>query len=858
MFGVLLEIKSLKKKLSLCPMIKNTITLFAILLFSFGVKAEVKNDTIYSPKIDYNAPRMYTIAAITVRGIKHLDSNVIKQLSRLEVGDEIQIPGDDISLVVKRLYKQNLFADVQIVADKVVGNKVYLAIVLKERPKLTTINFKGIKSKESKKLKERTALSKGGYLTANLINKVEQIVKNYYKEKGFYNIAMEVSKSKDTITPDGMRLDITINKKNKVRIKNVFVNGNKKISDGVLKRSMKKTRERSLINIFHSAKYSPKKFKEDKVKLVEKYNELGFRDAKIISTEVKKLSDKWVDVYVNVAEGERYYFNDIQWVGNTVYPSEYLTRYLKIKKNDIYNKKLLDKRMFSDEDAVSNLYYDNGYLFSRMIPREIVYGKDSINLEVSVIEQNQAKFNKIEIAGNDRTHEHVVRRELFTYPGDLFSISNVKRSMRELANLGLFNPETLKPDIQPNPENGTADITYMVEEKPSDQIELSGGYGGGTVIASVGLKFSNFSIRNIFNKKAWKPLPVGDGQTLQLRIQTNGKYYSQYSFSFVEPWLGGTKRKRLSVSGYMSNQTRLTSAYQVSQVNPNRDQKFRVWGASVGLSRRLRWPDNNFYLSNSLNFQRYELDNWGGFYQFTNGNSNLLSFSTELSRVSIDNPIYTRQGSSFSIGLQFTPPYSSFDNKDYKSMDETNPEKFNWVEFHKWTFKGKVYTPLTRNRKLVMYMRTEYGFLGYYNKNKRSPFEGYSVGGDGMSGYVSYGNDVIGVRGYTNNSLTPVGQDGRRSTGNIYGKMTMELRYPLSLEQSATIYVLGFLEAGNSWYDFKDFEPFNLYKSGGVGVRIFLPIFGMLGIDWAYGFDEVSGQPGANGAQFHFVLGREF
>lgn len=850
--------RKFEKRVIFVPMIKKTITLFAIFCLCFGVKAEMKNDTIYNPKVDYNAPRIYTIADIDVRGIEYLDASVIKQLSRLKVGDEIQIPGDDISLVIKRLYKQNMFGDVQVVADKIIGNDIYLAIVLKERSKLTKINFSGIKKSEIEKLKERTSLSKGGYLTANLLNKIEQIVKKYYKEKGFYNVSMDITKTRDTLSNSGMYLNVDIKKKNKVRIANVFIKGNKKVPTGVLKGAMKKTRERSLVNIFHSAKYLPKKFKEDKVKLIEKYNELGFRDAHINSSEVKEISDKRVDIYIDLTEGERYYFNKIQWVGNTVYPSEYLTHHLKLKNGDVYNKKLLDKRMFSDEDAVSNLYYDNGYLFSRMIPREIVRGKDSIDLEISVIEQSQARVNKVGIKGNDRTHEHVIRRELFSYPGDLFSISNVKRSMRELANLGLFNPETLKPDIQPDGENGTADITYLVEEKSSDQIELSGGVGGGTVLASVGLKFSNFSIRNVFNKKAWRPLPTGDGQTLTLRVQTNGKYYSQYSFSFIEPWLGGKKRNQLNVSGYMSNQTRLSSAYQVSEVDPNKDQKFRVWGASLGLTRRLKWPDNNFYLSNSINFQRYELDNWGGFYQFIDGSSNLLSFSTEFFRVSTDNPIYTRQGSKFSIGLQFTPPYSTFEDKDYSKIDESNPDKYNWVEFHKWTFKGKIYTPLNRNRKLVLYMGTEYGFLGYYDKNKRSPFEGYSVGGDLMSGYVAYGTNVIGVRGYHNNSLTPIGDDGRRSTGNVYGKMTMELRYPLSLAQSATIYVLGFVEAGNSWYDFKDFEPFNLYKSAGVGVRIFLPIFGMLGIDWAYGFDEVTGQPSANGAQFHFVLGQQF
>ncbi len=563
-------------------------------------------------------------------------------------------------------------------------------------------------------------------------------------------------------------------------------------------------------------------------------------------------------ININVDEGNRYYFNNVLWVGNTVYPSAFLSNVLKIQKGDVYNKKMLDERLTTDEQAVSNLYYDNGYLFSRLMPKEIIRGKDSIDLEVSVIEGKQARINKVTISGNDRTHEQVLRRELYVYPGDLFSKTKIIRSIRGLANLGLVNPEKLQPDVQPNPENGTADIAFPVEEKPSDQIEVSGGVGGGNVIASVGLKFSNFSIRNIFNKEAWHPLPTGDGQELSLRIQSNGKYYSQYSFSFREPWFGGKKPNSFSVSGYMSNQTRLSSYYSVSDVNPGEDQRFRVWGASIGLGRRLKWPDNYFVLSNTINFQRYELDNWGGFYQFTNGSSNLLSFSTNLTRSSIDNPLYTRTGSTFSLGLQFTPPYSKFNDTDYGALKEDDPDKFRWVEFHKWTFKGKVYTPLSQNRKFVLYAGTEYGFLGYYDKNKRSPFEGYSVGGDGMSGYTTFGTDMIKLRGYENNSLTPLGDDGRRTTGNLYGKMTMELRYPLSLEQSATIYVLGFAEAGNCWYNFEDFEPFNMYRSAGVGVRIFLPMFGLLGIDWGYGFDEVPNQPSASGAQFHFILGQEF
>ncbi len=839
-------------------MIKKIGTIAFLLAFSIAVVWASKTDTIYNLKVDYNAPVNYTVAALRVEGVEKLDKDVIKQLFRISEGDELQVPGDDISVGIRRLYKQGLFSDIKLIADKVEGNTIYLTLKVKERPQITKVNFTGVKSTEQKKLSERTALSSGSYLTANLKNRIEQIVKNYFKEKGFYNVGVGFTQAVDPNIPNGVVLSVNVNKNQVVKVKKITINGNENLSKYRLIHAMKKTKEKNWRYFFRSKKYSEKEFKKDRVSLIDKYNEFGFRDAKIKSYEVTKVDNKHVNINIDVEEGNRYYFNDILWVGNTVYPSDFLSKVLKVDKGDIYNKKLLSKRLNEDEDAVSNLYYDNGYLFSHMMPKEIIRGKDSIDLEISVIEGKQARINEVNITGNDRTHEQVLRRELYVYPGDLFSKTKIIRSIRELANLGLLNPENLQPDIQPNPENGTADITFPVEEKSSDQIEVSGGYGGGTVIASVGLKFSNFSVRNIFNKEAWHPLPTGDGQTLSLRVQSNGKYYSQYSFSFLEPWLGGKKPNAFSLSGYMSNQTSLNSSYIVSDVNPDRDQRFRVWGASVGLRKRLKWPDNYFMLATALNYQRYELKNWGGFYEFTNGSSNLLSMSTTLSRISVDNPLYTRTGSKFSLGLQFTAPYSWLDGKDYANMKESDPQKYKWIEFHKWTFSGKLYTPLSRNRKLVLYAGTEYGFLGYFDKNKRSPFEGYSLGGDGMSGYTRYGTDMIKLRGYENNSLTPTDDKGKVTTGNLYGKMMLELRYPLSLEQSATIYILGFAEAGNAWYNFNDFEPFNMYRSAGVGVRIFLPMFGLLGIDWGYGFDEVPGNPGANGAQFHFVLGQEF
>nr|WP_320118341.1 outer membrane protein assembly factor BamA [uncultured Marinifilum sp.] len=835
-------------------MIKRLTFIFTLFLSITALAQET--DTIYNPTLHYSSPKKFELGGVTVSGVKHLESNVLVQISGLRVGADIEVPGEKVTKAIKKLYKQGLFSDIQITATKLIDKKIYLNINLQERPRLSDVTYNGTSKSETNKLKEKLKLQKGSQVTDFLIANTKTIVENYFKEKGFFNIDVSVLQRDDPSEENSVIIDINMNRNNKIKIKNIFIEGNTALNDKKVKKAIKGSKEKRIKNFFKSAKYIEDKWKEDKITLIEKYNEEGYRDAIILSDSVEQVSDDRVNLYLKLKEGNQYFFNDITWVGNTVYTAFDLERVLKIKKGDVYNQTYLDERLSSDDDAVSNMYLDRGYLFFNVNPVEKVVGKDSINLEMRMIEGKQATIDRVNIVGNTKTHEHVARRELYTYPGELFSKSDIIRSVRELAQLGHFDPEAINPDIKPHPESGTVDITYELEEKANDQIELSGGWGAGMIIGTVGLKFSNFSIRNIFNKEAWSPLPTGDGQTLSIRAQTNGSYYNSYSISFTEPWLGGKKPTSLSTSIYYSQQSGYSRSYNYYTTYGNdSDQSQKIFGASVGLARRLKWPDDYFSLYNEVSYQNYNLNNWQ-YYLISDGTSNNFSFTTTLSRSSIDNPLYTRRGSSFSLSLKFTPPYSWFEDLDYARADDD--ELYKWVEYHKWTFKGKMYNGLlAKNDKLVLYTGAEFGYLGYYDKDKRSPFEGFEVGGDGMSGYSMYGSDNIGLRGYENGSLTPVTTDGRRLGGNVYSKFTAELRYPLSLSQSATIYALAFAEAGNAWYDFEDFQPFNLKRSAGVGLRIFLPMFGLLGIDYGYGFDEAN-QSGQNGGQFHFVIGQQF
>ncbi len=850
-------------------MIGKVILGILIIFFAVGKVVAQDSGTTSHPDVFYSSPKTYVIGGIEVTGLgDQYDPGTLIQLTGLQFGSEIKIPGDAITKAIKRLYSQGLFSDISISVDRVEGNKVFLIMNLIERHKLSGINYIGIKKSEETKIKEKINPLPGTQVTDNMVSNLKHIIEKYFKEKGYYNMDVKVLQRDDPSASNFVILDVSVERKSKIKISEVVITGNEEVKDRRLKGAMKKTKEKSLVNFFKSSKYIETNYEDDKYNLLDKYNELGYRDASIIADSVVQVSPNRVKVYIDVEEGNKYFYNNITWVGNTVVDSEKLSRLLNISKGDTYNKKYFEERLKDDEDAVANYFYLNqGYLFFQAMPIETVVGKDSINVEIRLLEGPQATIDRVIIKGNDRTHEHVIRRELYTYPGELFSREDIIRSVRELANLGHFDPEKIIPNpVNPNQESGTVDIEYSLEEKATDRIEISGGWGAGMIIGSVGLTFNNFSMRNIFNWETYRPLPQGDGQTLSLKAQTNGKYYSSFSISFREPWLGGKKPNSLSVSAYYSRQTGYTNKYYKSYLvghlrsKDTHDESMSTFGLSVGLGRRIKWPDDYFTMYTEVAYQRYVLKKWA-YYIIQDGSSNNLSFAVQLRRSSIDNPLYTRRGSDFTLGLTFTPPYSWFTSKDYSSPNIKDRDKYRWIEFHKWKFQGKVFMPLDRNEKLVLYAGAQYGYLGHFDKHKRSPFEGYEMGGDGMSGYSLYGREYVGLRGYGNGSLTNAGSSflaPNSSDASLYSKLTMEVRYPISLAQSATIYALAFLEAGNSWYELKDFEPFNLYRSAGVGLRVFLPMFGLLGIDWGYGFDKVPGRNDAAGSQVHFVLGQEF
>ena len=799
------------------------------------------------PVIDYSSPREYNVREITISGINHLDPNVVRNLSGLQVGSMISVPGDDITQAIRKLWGMGLFSDVNITTTKIEGTEIELDIALKEPPRLSVLAIEGAKRGELTELNEKLQLRSGSLVNENTIRNAKDMIMKYYVEKGFFNTGVDITMTDDPSMPNRVRLNIDITKNERVRISEIYFSGNEYFADSRLQRLMKNTKKRSLRNLLKSSKYISADLKEDKEGLITFYNSQGFRDAAILSDTVYSVSENRINIEVEINEGIQYFFRDISWVGNTKYPSEYLQAVLRIEKGDIYDQTLLEERLRIDEDAVSSHYLDDGYLFFGVTPVEIRIDNDSIDLEMRIREGDQATINRIIITGNTKTNEHVIRRELRTRPGDLFSKTALMRSQRELATLGHFDPERLGINPLPNPNDGTVDIEYVVEEKGNDQLEISGGWGAGMLIGTLGVRFSNFSTRNILRKEAWRPLPSGDGQTLSLRLQSNGSYYQAYNLTFIEPYVGGTKPNSLNFSVFHTIQTNKFNR------NVKDFSSIKISGASLGMGRRLNWPDDFFTLYNEISFQNYNLDDWFGQFLFQDGNSNNLSVRTSFGRNSVDQPIYPRMGNSFNLTIQITPPYSLLNNKDYASM--TVQEKYRWIEYHKWTFRGDWYTSLAGN--LVLSTSARVGILGYFNKDiGPSPFESFDLGGDGMSGYNLYGRETIGLRGYENGSLTPIVNANK--AGNIYNKFTLELRYPVSTNPNAFIYPLIFLEAGNAWYDFTDFNPFVVKRSAGVGIRAFLPMFGMLGIDWAYGFDEVPGRPGANKGQFHFVLGQQF
>lgn len=841
-----------------------------------SVKDSALNANKNLPSIDYLNPKQYEIAEITISGKNNYEDYVLIGFSGLSVGQKITIPSDDISNVIKRFWKQGLFSNVQVEIVSVLDNKIWLNIQLDQRPKVSQINFHGVKKKEKEELEKSIGLSKGSQVSPYLIDKAEKHIKNYFIEKGYFYTSANI-KVQDDPKENTSVVDIGVDKKLKVKVDHLIIKGNNNLSTRKVDAAMKKTNDKhNILNFFRSKKFLPKEFENDKITLIEKYNELGYRNAEIVSDSVSRNSDnKTVNVYVTVNEGTKYHFGNITWIGNSIYSTDFLNQVLGIKRGEIYNQKRLNQRISEDEDCVNNLYLNNGYLFFNLQTIEKSVRQDSIDFEMRITEGRQATINKVDIIGSDYLYENVVRRELRTKPGDLFNKSDIMRSMREIAATGHFATEQGKMDIKVNPNmsDGTVDLAYVLESKRNDQIELSAGYGSTGVVGTVSLKFTNFSIQNIFNGKSYRPLPQGDGQTLTLKAQTNGMYYQSYSVSFLEPWLGGKRPNSLSLSAYYSIQTGVSSAYSSSyssyyssyydsnsynswySSSYDPDKYIKTLGLSAGLGTRLNWPDDYFSIYGQLSYQNYNLSNWE-YFAFETGHANNLNLSLTLSRNSLDQPIYTRKGSDISFSVASTLPYSLFDNKDYSTA--TDAEKYAWIEYYKIKIKGKLFTPISSNSKLVLLSRAEYGFLGYYDINRRSPFETFYMGGDGTTGYSStYATETVSLRGYSNGSLTPYYSNGSYA-GNLYTKLSMELRYPLLLQESSVIWILGFVEAGNCWTNFDEFNPFELKRSAGIGLRLYMPMFGLLGIDWGYGFDEINGSSSHSGSQFHFVIGQEF
>jgi len=855
-----------------------------------GLNAAAQGKIVY-PDISYaGTPKTLVLGGINVSGIEGYEDYMLAGISGLSVGQEIMVPGNEITDAVKRYWRHGLFSDVKISADSIVGDKIYLHISLAMRPRVSVINYVGLKKSEREDMENKLGLLKGAQITPNMIDRAKILAKRYFDDKGFKNADIEIRQRDDVSNKNQVILDVIIDKKEKMKVRDIIIEGNaqlssSKIKGGFLRKgAFAKTHEAGkLSSLFKAKKFTPERWATDKKKLIEKYNELGFRDATILEDTVWNADEKHVNIHIKVDEGKKYYLRNITWVGNTVYSTDYLNALLGMKKGDVYDQKLLNKRLTEDEDAVGNQYWNHGYLFYNLQPTEVNIVGDSIDLEMRIVEGQQAHLNKVRINGNDRLYENVVRRELRTKPGDLFSKEALQRSARELATMGHFDAEKVSPDVRPNYEDGTVDINWNLEQKSNDQIEFSLGWGQTGLIGKIGLKLNNFSMRNLFgkNKERRGLLPIGDGETLSLGVQTNGKYYQSYNASYSTAWLGGKRPLQFNVSVFYSKQTGVSSNYYNNNsryayynslngygssyynnyenyYDPN--QYIQMLGASVGWGKRLRWPDDFFVLSMDLSYTRYMLKNWR-YFIMSNGNANNINLGLTLSRNSTDNPMFPRKGSEFMASVSVTPPWSKWDGKDYRNLanDPKSPtfakeqqEKYRWVEYHKWKFKSKTYTALSGGQKcFVLMSRVEFGLLGSYNSYKKSPFETYYMGGDGMSGYsTGYAEETIGLRGYENGSLTPYGAEGY-----AYTRMALELRYPFMLGNT-TIYGLGFAEAGNAWTDTRKFNPLQLKRSAGLGVRIFLPMVGLMGIDWAYGFDKVYGTKG--GSQFHFILGQEF
>ncbi len=828
------------------------------LLYCLIIQAQEKN-------INYAEPQIFEVGGIIVKGANHLNEKTLIAISELSIGENIKIPGDAITNAIKKLWDQGLFSDVSISIDKKINNSIFLSINLKEHARLSQFKFKGKKISKSDitNLKEELKLMRGKVLTQNLIQNSLQKISKYYVNKGFYNVQVGYVTNIDSSVVNGKNLIFNINKGDKMKIKEIYIKGRKKIandkhsllnpndsvyalSNKKIKKSMKDTKVKNFWRFWKTSKFIDENWTNDKKNIIEKYNQIGYRDAQITHDTSYINDDNTITIEITINEGKPYRFGSIDFIGNSIYSSSFLYQKLGIKEGDIFDQSILNSRLFADPEGtdISSLYLDDGYLFFNATPIETSINDNKIDLEIRIYEGEQARISNVKVKGNTKTNDHVIMREIRTRPGDLFKRSDIMRSQRELAQMQYFNPEKFDVKVDPDGVRNEVDITYVVEEKSSDQIQLQGGWGAGRVVGSLGLSFNNFSTKNFFKKEKWTPLPSGDGQILSLSASSNGIYYQNYNIAFTEPWLGGKKPNSLSVSLYKSISSN-------GQQGDSR-QAIEIAGLTIGLGKRLKFPDDYFTLYNAINLQQYKLINNQSFFSFSNGYSNNINYNIKIGRNSTDQLIYPRRGSNFSLSLKITPPYSMFDGiDDYSSISDQ--EKYAWIEYYKWKFKSSWFSAFSE--KLVLNTRVEMGLLGAYNNNLGvAPFERFYVGGDGMSGmgYQFDGRELISLRGYSNNSISP------QTGATIYSKYTTELRYAISLNPSSTVYALAFLEAGNAWDSFDNYNPFQVKRSAGFGVRLMLPMIGMMGLDYGWGLDDIVGRPDANGGQFHFSIGQQF
>lgn len=809
---------------------------------------------IHAPILEKSDGKLYYIRHINLNGVKYLNHDILKSSAGLVEGDSVYLPSKFISNAMQRLWAPRYFSDIQIGAT-IEGDSLDLEVFLKERPRILKWDIEGVSKSKAKDLMDELKLRRNTELSDYVIDKNVKHIQKHYSDKGFRTCKVDVRLTNDTIYEQCVNVTFVVDKGPKVRVGVINFEGNEAFEDKRLRRTFKKTHQKSIL-FFQNRKLKELDYEEDKELLLDFYNANGYRNASILRDSVYYIDDETLGIDIEVSEGNKYYIRDIRWVGNSIYETKQLEQMFGVQKGDVYDKKSMHKRLGigkernPEEISISSLYQNNGYLLSQIEPAEIIVGKDSIDLEIRIYEGKPFTINEVGISGNIRVDDEVIRRELYVRPGELYNQALLMQTLRTLMGMGHFDEQALQPDIQPVSDE-LVNVNFPLSEKASDQFNIAGGWGSGTFVGSIGVTLNNLSVRNLFKKGAWKPYPSGQNQRLSISGQTNGTYYKALSLSFTDPWLGGRRPNSFTVSGYISEQNNAYYAWQSSTMH------YRSMGVAIGFGKRLQWPDPYFSFYAELGYQRYGLKGWDSFI-ISNGNSNTLSLKLVLQRSSVDAPFFSRKGSELTFSVQATPPFSAWDGKDYAALSKMNTpeaeqEMYRWIEYHKWLLKGRWYFPLTRNENLVLMLGAEMGYLGHYNKNKISPFERFEIGGDGMTGYNIYGVDIIALRGYEDGALDPSSY-----YSVAYNKYVMELRYPIILKPNSSIYVLGFLEGGNGFNSWKEFSPFKIKRSAGIGVRLFLPIVGMLGVDWGWGFDPAYGQTTRSGSQFHFVLGQQF